>query len=287
MKIRITILVLAVVLLSLHKTQAFALSEGIRSEPVWWSFTGQEKTSDGGTVISLSPVYPDGMRFDDIEVVYISTPGKNSDSSRGSDKPEIYRKKVERPADASPINVQIYSGRTELIDLRGRFSSGERVCYAQCIFSCYGKSGLTDDGSERISDAPAWRSALLRMDDRKFFYRAQTGETITVASDIPDVSVDVFNDGDFVLEIRSDASGVFAYTPPHDKSLASAGYSAKKDIVFGIDLPEEAAYLSVSIPVYRAFYGNTSLAGGLSVLAASVSGTLCFVILRSRRFRWR
>jgi hypothetical protein len=286
MKFKTAILVLAVVLLPLRETRALALPDGMR-EPVWWNVTGQERTGDGGTVVSLSLVRPEGMTLYDAEVVYISTPGGNSNSSRGSKKPEVYRKKVERPDNRSPINVQIYSGRTEVIDLRGRFSSEGRVYYAQCIFSCYGESGLTDGGAERITGAPAWRSAALRADDRKFFYRAQTGETITVASGIPDVSVDVFDYGDFVSEIRSDASGVFAYTPPHDKSLANAGYSAKKDIVFGVDLPEETAYLSMSMPVYHAFYGNTSLAGGLSVLAASVSGALCFVTLRARRFRWR
>jgi hypothetical protein len=286
MKVRTAILVLMVVLLSSRETRALALPDGI-SEPVWWSVAGQEKNGDGGTVVSLSLMYPEGTRFDDAEVVYISTPGKNSNSSGGSGAPEVYRKKIERPDDASPINVRIYSGRTELVDLRGRFSSGGRVYYAQCIFSCYGESGLTDGDSELIPGAPAWRSAVPRTDDRKFFYRAQTGEAITIASGVPDISVDVFDGGDFVSQIRSDASGVFAYTPPHDKSLASAGYSAKKDIAFGIDLPEETAYLSVSIPVFRAFYGNTSLAGGLSVLGVSASGALCFVILRDRRFRWR
>jgi hypothetical protein len=174
-----------------------------------------------------------------------------------------------------------------LIDLRGKFSSGGQVYYAQCLFSCYGESGAADPEAERLSGAPDWRSAALPRDDKKFFYRAQTGEEIIVSSGIPRARVSVFDNGGFVSALEADDAGIFTYTPPHDKELAKAGYSAKKDIVFGVYLPEERACLSLSIPVHRAFYGNTSLSGGLSVLAVSALAALSAVAARGRKFQWR
>ena len=285
MRVPAAILVFTVVLLSSRGAWGSELSGGTR-EPVWWRIMGSERTGDGGMAVSLSLVCPREMKIDSAEAVFISVPGKSSGVSGTAMEPEVYRKEISREGQ-SPIKCRIYSGRTELIDLRGKFSSGGQIYYAQCVFSCYGESGTTDSEAERLSGSPGWRSAAPSLDGKKFFYRAQTGEKITVSSGVPRARVAVFDNGGFVSALEADDAGVFTYTPPHDKELAAAGYSAKKDVVFGVDLPEERAYLSLSVPVYRAFYGNTSLSGGLSVLVASALAALSIVVARGRKFQWR
>jgi hypothetical protein len=286
MRVATAIFVFTVVLLSLRGAWGRELT-GEAPEPVWWRITDSARTSDGGMIVSLSLVCPLGMKIDSSEVVYISVPGKSPASPESASEAEVYRKEISRDDGSALMSIQIYSGRTELIDLRGKFSSGGQVYYAQCVFSSYGESGTADPKAERVSGAPDWRAATLARDGKKFFYRAQTGEEITVSCGVPRASAAIFDNGSFISALKADDAGIFAYTPPHDKDLAESGYSAKKDLVFVVNLPKERAHLSFSVPVYRAFYGNTSLSGGLAVLAAFVLAALSIVITRGRRFQWR
>ncbi|MDR3076407.1 MAG: hypothetical protein LBU26_03815 [Synergistaceae bacterium] len=279
MKLPIAILVLTVGLLPLGKTWGNIAAAADMTEPVWWSITAQTRSSDGGTMVSLDLVCPRGMKIDDADVVYVSTPRGGS--------PEVFRKKISIPEDLSPVQVGIYSGRYEQIDLRGRFSSGGRVYYAQTLFNCYGESGTVDKDAELIPAAPEWRTVSLAEPGGRYFYRAQAGQTITVITGVHGRPVKIFENGEQVATVESGGSGNCSYAPPHDKELARRGPSAKKDLTFEIPLPDENGFLSFSLPVYRAFYGQASLGGGISVLLAAVAVSLSFVLLMGRRFRWR
>ena len=277
MKLPIAILVLTVGLLPSGKTWGnIAAADGMTG-PVWWSITAQTRTSDGGTIVSLDLVCPGGMKIDGADVVYLSTPRGGS--------PEVFRKKIFIPENSSPVQVGIYSGRYEQIDLRGRFSSGGRVYYAQSLFNCYGESGTSDKDAELIPAAPEWSAVSLAEPGGKYFYRAQTGQTITIAAGIPGAAVKIFENGEQTAAVESDGSGNCSYAPPHDKELARRGPLAKKDLTFEIPLPDESGALSFSLPVYRAFYGQTSLGVGITVLLAAVAVSLSFVFLTGRRFR--
>ena len=81
-------------------------------------------------------------------------------------------------------------------------------------------------------------------------------------------------------------TGFYTYTPPHDKILSRAGYSAKNDLAFVVELEDESGAVSLYLPVYRAYYGQISLKGGLGVTAASALLCLVSVLYCGGRFRW-
>lgn len=250
---------------------------------MWWRMTGSERTPDGGMTISYELCQSSPASLDDLEILYLSAERRGTSSTRAYGEPEAYRK---RPESAElPLSVTIYSGRTERMELRASARSGGRVRYASTVVHCYGDSGAPDGSSER-TDVPAdWPGFRLAEDDN--FYRAQTGSPISVRINPAPRSADVFEDGAPAAGVSPDENGVFTYIPPHDDALSSAGYSAKKDVVFVAELPDGRGRASFYMPVYRAFYGHTSLAGGLAVIAAGASSCLILVLARGRKFRWR
>jgi hypothetical protein len=242
---------------------------------MWWSAAKQERTSDGGVTVTFDLLRPEGVTLKKADVFYLLIPRQRS----GESWAEAYRKAIAIRPDGS-LSIEIYSGRVERIDLRGKFEAEGRVYYAQIIFSCYGESGLLDEAAERVVEIPSWNAAKLISGNA--FYRAQTGSEISVATGVPGALVRVFKDGVHVADVKADDSGTCAYTPPHDASLAKSGYRAKKDLVFEIT---NGDYLSFSMPVYRAYYGQTSLAGGLALLFTSTLGSLSIMIYKNRRRR--
>jgi hypothetical protein len=142
-----------------------------------------------------------------------------------------------------------------------------------------------DPDAERVDAAPEWPN--FRLVDWEGYYRAQTGTPISVKIDPLSPSVRVFENQFEISVVEADENGAFTYVPPHDKALSRSGASAKKDLIFEAILPDNHGTASFYLPVYRAYYGQTSLKGGLAVMSASVFLGLGFVAAWNRRFRWR
>ena len=280
MKPSLASLVFAVVFLLFASNCA---AEGEFHRPMWWSAAEQERTSDGGVAVTFNLLRSENMTLEGTDVFYLLISRQRSGGPWTYGEVEAYRKALTVGPGGS-LSIKIYSGRTERIDLRGKFEAEGRIYYAQTIFSCYGESGVMDGTAERVADIPPWNAA--RLISGNAFYRPQTGSEITVATGVPGALVRVFEDGAHAADVKADGSGTCVYTPPHDESLAKSGYRAKKDLVFEIAL-QDGGYLSFSTPVYRAYYGQTSLAGGLALLSASALGSLSIVMYKNRRFRRR
>jgi hypothetical protein len=250
-----------------------------------WKILSQERTADAGMTIAFELVLPQGVSPDNADVVYASIPKRRAKELIKEGMTQ-YRKKI--VSDRGAADVTIYSGRTEMIDLRARVSSGERVYYAQAIVNFYGESGLPDPDAEPLGSLPDW--PVFRLDGIENYYLAQTGAPVKVSFDGPVPHAGVFLDGVWAADVEPDGTGLYSYTAPHDEKLAKSGYSAKKDLVFVASRArpgEPRITSSVCVPVYRAFYGQTSLPGGIAVLCASALAGFGGVVLRGRRFEWR
>jgi hypothetical protein len=255
-----------------------ALPDDEAMDFVWWRITGQGRTPDGGMTVDLELIGPDGA-LDDAEVAYKSTPRHGSGGASSYGPVEAYRKKFNSP-------FSIYSGRTERIELMASVLIEGRKFYASAAFSCYGESGRSDQDSERVDTAPGWPSFHLVTDTKsQIFYRAQTGTPVTLSIEGSPSSVIVFEKGVPAAAFPGQ-SGTYSYTPPHDRELAESGYSAKNDLVFAASLPD-GSVTSFYVPVFRAFYGQINLAGGLAVLASGALLSLGLVWRAGRRFPWR
>jgi hypothetical protein len=258
----------------------FEIIEGAEMDFVRWKILSQERTADAGMAIAFELVLPQGVSPDKADIVYASIP-KRGAKELIKDGMTQYRKKI-------AADVSIYSGRTEMIDLRAKVSSGGRVYYAQAIVNFYGESGLPDPDAEPLGSLPDW--PVFRLDGVENYYRAQTGTPVKVSFDGPVPHAGVFLDGVWAADVEPDGTGLYSYTAPHDEKLAKSGYSAKKDLVFVVSREhpgEPRITSSVCVPVYRAFYGQTSLPAGIAVLCASALAGFGGVILLGRRFEWR
>ena len=279
-----------------------SISEAAESMPAGcarWRMSGQERTRDGGMTTSYELVCPqENMELSDVELVFISTrrDGKSGEIS------EIY-KKTPSGVDGA-YSVEIYSGRSERIVLLAKVRVGEKLFYAKTLLNGYGQSGKMDPEATRIGKLPDWPQ--LRLAGEEYFYRAQTGTPLDVhiesgpKVDGPKVNGPKVNgpkvDGPQVMHVIENNmsvgtrtlgdAGFYTYTPPHDKTLSRAGYSAKNDLVFVVELEDGGDIVSLHLPIHRAYYGQISLRGGLLVTASSALLCLASVLYNGRRFRW-
>jgi hypothetical protein len=168
------------------------------------------------------------------------------------------------------------------MELRARARAGETLYYAATVVYCYGESGKFDPDAERVESAPEWPGFRLLSGGN--FYRAQTGTPIFVECDPKPLSVLVFENQAVMATAWQDENGAFGYASPHDETLSKSGYTAKKDLVFEARLPGGLGVASFYIPVYRAFYGQTDIRGGLAILSSAVLISLGIVVISGRRF---
>ncbi|MDR1977597.1 MAG: hypothetical protein LBQ42_02570 [Synergistaceae bacterium] len=246
-----------------------------------WRVASQERTRDGGMTVSFELRGPSGTRWEDVEIVCRAMPREGVGTARSYGDPDVYRKRASK-------NVTIYSGRSELIELLAEARVGDARHYASIVVNCYGESGKTDPDAEAIDDAPLW--PVFRVDTGSSYFRAQTGTPIELWLEAGPPFVEVFENGATASAamtsiIERSPSGKYSYTSPHDEELAKSGYTAKKDVTFVAAIP--GGSVSFCLPVYRAFYGRTSLGGGLVLLSSSAAATLALVIGAGRRFPWR
>jgi hypothetical protein len=184
-----------------------------------------------------------------------------------------------------PLRLSVYSGRTEKIELCAKTCLEGAIYYARTVIHCYGESGNPDLQWKRADAVPEWPG--FRFEPQDDFYRAQTGAPITVKCVPAPLSVEVFENREAAATLNSNENGVYSYISPHDKNLSQSGYSAKKDLVFVALLPDDSGTASFYLPVYRAFYGQANLKGGLAVLSVIILLSFVFVTARGREFRWR
>jgi hypothetical protein len=116
----------------------------------------------------------------------------------------------------------------------------------------------------------------------------QIGETISFmlrGLEAPLPRVGVFDYGLLTAEIDPPQDGIYRYTLPPDQDLANRGGFLHKDLVLALDGP--GLRLSYHMPVYRAFYGSTTLKGGLALLFGAMAIILCLILLQGRSFKQR
>ena len=245
----------------------------------WWRMAGQVRTRDNGIVTSYELICSqDDMKPSDVEMIFIST----RRAGAGETISEIYTKDVSETKGA--YRVDIYSGRYEKIELLSKIRVGEQQFYTKALLFGYGESGKTDPEATRIETMPNWPS--FRLVGEEYFYRPQTGIPLNVhIENGPQVMQIFVNNAHVGTETLGDTN-FYTYTPPHDKTLSRAGYSAKNDLVFAVELEDGRGVVSLYIPVYRAYYGQISLKGGLGVTAASALLCLASILYSGGRFRW-
>ncbi|MDR1915441.1 MAG: hypothetical protein LBQ58_02580 [Synergistaceae bacterium] len=250
---------------------------------LWLNMTGQSRTRDGGMVASFDLHVPSGARADDVEVVYRAMSRAGTGAERSYGAPEAFRKRPEKSGSGT-MSVTVYSGRTETIELMASARIGDTRHYASTVFSCFGESGNADPDAERMDSMPDWPA--FKIDAGRYYFRAQTGIPIELSLDSGPSAIGIFEARAPAPDVMRNQSGGYIYTPPHDEELADAGYTAKKDVVFTAMMPD-GVNISFYLPVYRAFYGQTDLRGGLGVLSGSAAVCLALVAQAGRRFKWR
>jgi hypothetical protein len=244
---------------------------------VCWRMTEQERIRDGSMVTSFDLRLPDGAAADEIETIYIASPQIGKRSMRQYGAPEFYRKAVTARS-GKTFTLAIRSGRSERIDLISKISCGDGLYYAQTMFSSNGISGKRDAGAKRVDSVPDW--PLFRFTDSGFI-RARTETPISVTCGSMEGSMKVFEDGQFITNVNRDESGTYTYTPPHDEELSQESYTTNKDLVMEIRAQESV--LSLYLPLYRVYYGKTSLRGGVGVLGAGLFAGVFLLRRREKR----
>jgi hypothetical protein len=248
---------------------------------IWWRMIRQERMRDDGISISYELVPPEeNAALGDVEVVFIS---HRRSPEGNAEPPVVFAKKILEAEGA--YTLDIYSGRYERIEILARARAGGGWQYAKTLTNGYGQSGRDDPSAERIPAVPDWPS--LRIAGESYFYRQQTGQMIRLEGASGAETVDVFEDGVFARGMTGDSDGHCDYVPPHDAALSRQGYSAKKDLVFVADMKHSGEKRSLSLPLYRAYYGQIDLRSGLAVLVAAALLSLGAVLRAGMRFRWR
>jgi hypothetical protein len=264
-----------------------AASAALReSKTFGWRLLKQERSGDG--------VYVSTFRLEGIgvgnaletpdapEIVYrASSREGRGRSGRIYASPEFYRGRIEPGASLFSLR----SGRSEQILLWARIRRGDAIHYAQTLFAAFGQSGQGHEDAERLDSPPDWPT--FGLSNVETFYRAQTGAEIAFHIRPAPVEVRVFEDRLLVARPPVNGEGFYRYTPPHEAELSSASYSSKKDLLIVADLPNGQDRISFYLPVFRAFYGQPDLKGGLSVLLTGATFSLTLVWFWNRRFRWR
>ena len=272
----ILLMILALIFPFFYNSIANA-AESNNLDCVWWQMTGQDRTQDNGVVTSYELVRSrNDMELSDIELVFISSIW-NKDSGEPA---KVYTK------DISELNgkyrIDIYSGRSERIVLLAKIRSGEKTFYARTLVNGYGQSGKPDPEASEIDKIPDWPQ--LRISGEESYYRAQTGTPLNIYIENGPQLIHIIENNTPIETQELDNNGFYTYTPPHDEALSKAGYSAKNDFTFAAE--SEDSVVSLYLPIYRAYYGQISLKGGLAVIAFSASFCLVSVLNRGRRFRW-
>jgi hypothetical protein len=254
-----------------------------------WRLLGQEALRDGGNLLTCALESPPGrVPWDSLEVIYRAFPGRASASSGLAGQVEIYRKKIA----PERSEIVLYSGRPERIELNARAEKDGQSYYARLLVYSHGESGKRDAESERLDSAPSWPGFTLASGGG--FFRAQAGSEVTLralpaalSANIRPASVEVFEDGSLVASLPADGEGVYRHTPAHDPKIQNTYRSAWKSLLFAAALPEQRTRFSFYLPVYRAYYGQIDLDGGVSVAAASALAALAWVGWKARKFPWR
>jgi hypothetical protein len=254
-----------------------------------WRLLKQERSGDGAYVSTfrLEGIAEQGARGTQdaaatLEIVYRAAPREGRGrAGRIYALPEFYRGRIETGASIFSLR----SGRSEQIELWARLRRGDAIHYAQTLFAAFGQSGQGHENAERLDSPPDWPAFSLS--NVETFYRAQTGVELFFRIRPVPAAVCVFENGLPVSRPPVNGEGLYRYTSPHEAELSSAGYSAKKDLLIVADLPNGRDRISFYLPVFRAFYGQTDLTGGLSVLLAGTALSWMLVWLWNRRFRWR
>lgn len=249
---------------------------------------GQERQQDGGLVFTYDLLPPAAGPLRDLEAVYGGGRRQGRGASGHFDHPtEFYRLPV---SPGRPVSIS--SGRSELLDIRARARQGSTWYYAQTLANAFGRSKRPETGAERLASAPDWPGFQLIGGEK--FYRAQTGQPITLRlAERPAgrparvTVVESFEGKISAWALPVNAEGLYRHTPAHEANLAKSGYGGQKDVWFVADLPDQQAVISFYLPVYRAFYGQTSPGGGLAVLLAAALATLLWVRRWNRAFPWR
>ncbi|MDR1920240.1 MAG: hypothetical protein LBS31_00620 [Candidatus Adiutrix sp.] len=301
--------VAAISLLLLMKAPAAAWAEG-PEDFAWWRPAGQERTRDGGLEYVYELVLPAGLPPEPgVEIYGRVKTWRRSGASRETVSPEWFSLKAEPSAESSaagpgagsaggPVErVVIYSGRTEQFELWAEVRAGGLVYTAHTLFNGYGDSGrsrltpIESNGPEPAGREPAMRApAGLALAMSQTYYRAQTGEPVVIESrglPGPPGPVTVFEEGRrraAELAPGEAGDGRYAYTPPHDPALAEAGYSVSKNLVFAASDQGGGRVWTLSLPVYRSFYGHVSLKLGLMIMAAAGLLSCALVGLAGRNF---
>ncbi|MDR1368445.1 MAG: hypothetical protein LBJ76_07005 [Candidatus Accumulibacter sp.] len=243
----------------------------------------QERNGDGAYVSTfrLDGIGENGTNATP-HIVYRAAARQSRAGARGTyTTPEFYRKQI--GTGTSSFNIP--SGRSEQIELWARIRRGDTFHYAQTLFAAFGQSGRGHEDAERLDSLPDWPT--FRLSSAETFYRAQTGSELTFQIQPIPVEVSVFENQVPVARLPADGEGFYRYTPPHEVYLAKAGFSAKKDVLIVADLPDDKGRVSFYLPVFRAFYGQANLLGGLIVLSGSMAFSLALVWLRSKKFPWQ
>jgi hypothetical protein len=257
---------------------------GGEPDSMWWRVAGSQKTRDGGMSFDFELHMTGGHEMPtDVDIFCVSSVRHGTSQTRTYGPPDVFRKSV--AGDSNPLLVTVYSGRAERIEIRAGASFGGRRYYAGTVVYGYGESGKFDPDALRVEAAPEWPGLSLVAGEN--FYRAQTGTPISVKCAPAALSVKVFENRSSAGELEADANGAYIYIPPHDETLSRSGYRSKKDIVFEAALPDGLGVASFYIPVYRAFYGQTNIWGGLALLLATAFISLGFVAVWGRRFKPR
>ena len=276
MKFGIIFIVLALIFPFFHSSIVEA-SKSNNLDCVWWQMTEQDRTLDNGVVTSYELICSrSDMKLSDIELVFIS-----SIWDKESGEPAKAYKKDLSELDGK-YRVDIYSGRSERIVLLAKMRSGGKTFYARALMNGYGQSGKPDPEATEIGKTPDWPQ--LRLSDEESYYRAQTGMPLNINIENGPQLVHIIENNTPIGTQELEKNGFYTYTPPHDEALSKSGYSAKNDLTFAAEI--ENGVTSLYLPIYRAYYGQISLKGGLAVIAISASLCLASVLNHGRRFRW-
>lgn len=250
---------------------------------LYWTFAAQTRLDDQAVLGTFA--LHSGANIDSLDVYYTSDPIRAYPAAAQSiapgETPETQSSYCYHSSLAADTKqVQIYSGRFEKIALYAVARMGETVQIAQLQVNLFGESGKIESGFSETDALPPEIQVFNY--NRDSFAGVQIGGTSDFFVEAPKVKI--YDYGKLTAELES-SDGHFSYTFPPDTVLANSSSFVPKDVIMFAETPR--GNVSLYIPVYRAFYGNTNLKSGVILLAAVMILCIAVILLRGRKFGYK
>ncbi len=297
---RIFLLVLAAVVFGVLPTGAAGLEEH-----VYWRVEEQERLPNGCAVITLALEIPEEMSAVPASIHVMLTPWERYGGRLVAERGKVFG--VVPPRAEGRYRLRVHSGAFARIQVFGLLRFEGKEYHAQVSMNVFGSAGNVDSDGPQTGSGPDAMKVIrmpdaaevadwpeLRPADTERMIIPQIGqemrfvliehETGHETGSESDAGLRVYKPGTDFTGTAMMRDGVHVFVPPHDSRLdAGGGYGQHADHVFVAEVPERGRVIALTIPVYRAYLGNTSYGMGLSVLGLSAG--ICWLAVRHFRNR--